>query len=71
MEPKIDESGIYSQRTLVTVFLVTSAIAVGVVGAYAPTDWSWLRVFAAGGLIGALAFISVFVNHLLIPTHEA
>lgn len=70
MKGELDETGIYTNRTLVAFFLVASAVSAVVVAIYAPLDWGWLRILAAGGLMGGLAFLATFVNHLLIPPLE-
>ncbi len=67
MEPVIDVSGIYTNRRLALFYGIATVIAIVVVANYAPADWGWLRTLAGGALIGAFAFISLFVNHLIIP----
>lgn len=67
MEPVIDVSGIYTKRRLFTIYLVATGLASSIVWVYAPEGWGPLRTLLGGAIIGAIAFLSVFVNHLIIP----
>ncbi|MEZ4316390.1 MAG: hypothetical protein R3F61_02750 [Myxococcota bacterium] len=67
----VDVTGIYTNRTLFVFFAITVAICTAIVAGYAPVDWGWFRTVAAGGLLGGLAFLSLFVNHLIIPPLES
>ena len=59
------ETGIYRRNTLIFFLVLTCIASTGVTAWYAPSDWSWLRVVAAGIVGGALCYLCVFVNHML------
>ncbi|MCB9676911.1 MAG: hypothetical protein H6737_17480 [Alphaproteobacteria bacterium] len=60
------EHGIYQSRTLWFFFALTVAICTGLTAYFAPESWGWFRIGAGGLVSGALCYLMVFVNHMII-----
>ena len=60
------ENGIYTKNTLILFFVLTIATTTAAASWYAPAEWSVFKIGAAGFIGGALSFVMIFINHLII-----
>jgi uncharacterized membrane protein len=67
MTEELKDSFLYMKRPVLWVlFAITTAICMGVVFHYAPTEWSVLRKVAGGLIGGTWSFMCIFANRILI-----
>ncbi|MCA9566971.1 MAG: hypothetical protein KC656_03975 [Myxococcales bacterium] len=65
-----DETGIYSTTTL-WAFFWACCVASGALAWATVPGWSLFQIVAAGLIGGALGFIMMFVNHLIVLPADA
>lgn len=67
MTEELKESLLFMKRpVLYMLFAVTWAICTGLVMAYGPQDWSFLRQVLGGLFAGMWSFMCIFANRILI-----